>query len=88
MATGADRFYQLSSGVGHGMVWSTEILASVEAVFSGLADSLATAVNMTECAIALFEAQAQSPTGPTSWKCHYPARLEPAIKEWAGMYRP
>lgn len=86
MGANTKRFYQLSSGIGHGMVWSANTLRSIEFVFGAIADSLATAVNMTECAIALFEAQAQRLSGTTDRERFYPERLEQTIKEWRRLY--
>ncbi|MEU4345782.1 hypothetical protein AB0H00_31820 [Nocardia sp. NPDC023852] len=85
MAIGTKRVYTLTSAVMHGYKWVTEYLHNGD-LFALIADSFATAVNMTECGIALFEAQAQSPNGRTIRQRYYPARLQPTISAWSELY--
>jgi hypothetical protein len=52
-----------------------------------IADGLAAAVNMTECAVALFEAVSRGPSGQKrTAESHVPPRLEPTITAWAELY--
>ncbi|WP_148228577.1 hypothetical protein [Rhodococcus jostii] len=86
MAAGSKRVYSISSGVIHGYQWIVDYGRNGD-LFAMIADSFAAAVNMTECAIALYEAQAQRPTGRTDRKYHYPKRLAPTVREWSKLYR-
>ncbi|HUH69838.1 MAG TPA: hypothetical protein VLZ05_13830 [Mycobacterium sp.] len=51
-----------------------------------IADGLAAAVGMAECAVALFEAQAQRQQPPSQRKRIYPDRLQPTIDDWSRLY--
>ncbi|WP_280460671.1 hypothetical protein [Nocardia carnea] len=84
---GTKRVYQLTSAVMHGYKWVNYYLYDGD-LFALLADSFATAVNMTECGIALFEAQAQNHQGPSGREKHYPRRLQPTVTAWAKLYPP
>ncbi|MFD6056837.1 hypothetical protein [Rhodococcus wratislaviensis] len=85
LAAGSKRVYSLSSGVIHGYQWIVDYGRNGD-LFAMLADSFAAAVNMTECAIALYEAQAQRRNGRTDRKYHYPKRLAPTVREWSKLY--
>ncbi|WP_234806237.1 hypothetical protein [Mycolicibacterium celeriflavum] len=52
------------------------------------ADGFAAAVGMAECAVVLYEAQAQRRGVPTSRRQHYPHSLEPTITKWSALYAP
>lgn len=86
MAIGVKRVYSISSGVIHGYQWVTDYTYDGN-LFGMLADTFAAAVNMTECAIALFESQAQGPAGMRAHQRHYPERLHPTITTWSRLYR-
>lgn len=76
--------YRVCSSFTHGHSWPTDLVHGPSAMFSMMADAIATAVVSTECAIALFEAQS---TDPTSGRInYYPDRLNPTIEEWRGRY--
>lgn len=87
MAFGTKRVYALMSAVMHGYKWVNDYLYHGD-LFALLADSFATAVNLTECGIALYEAQAQDRSGTPTRERRYPARLEPTVIEWSKMYPP
>jgi hypothetical protein len=56
-------------------------------LFGMIADGLAAAINMTECAIALYEAVCRAPEGERKDSESYvPARLEPTIVQWTRLY--
>ncbi|MFD6514549.1 hypothetical protein [Rhodococcus sp. NPDC060176] len=77
--------YTLCSSFTHGHTWPALIAAGKpSAMFAMMADSAAVAVYVTECAIALFEAQASKSGG--SRTRHYPPRLQSTIEKWATPY--
>ncbi|KNA93359.1 hypothetical protein ABW18_00100 [Gordonia jacobaea] len=79
--------YNLGSSAGHGMKWIRDYLGDERNIMSMTADCLAAAVNMTECAIALYEAQANIPRSHIrNAKC--PNRLHQTVAKWARMYPP
>lgn len=52
-----------------------------------IADGLAAAVNMTECAVVLFEAVSRDPSGhEATTQSYVPPRLEPTIAAWTQLY--
>ncbi|MGB8387184.1 hypothetical protein [Mycobacterium sp.] len=55
--------------------------------FGIIADGLAAAVNMTGCAVVLFEAVSRDPSGhePTT-QSYVPPGLEPTIAAWTQLY--
>lgn len=85
MAFGVKRIYGITSAVMHGYKWANDYLNNGD-LFAMLADSFAAAVNLTECGIALFEAQAQDHRDTTSRTRHYPARLLPTVVQWSSLY--
>lgn len=85
MSVGAKRFYSLGSSFVHGYKWAVDYARDGH-LFSMLADGFAASVNMTECAIALIEAQAQRPNGKTDREYHYPKTLAPTVREWSKLY--
>ena len=86
MAIGAERFYTVGSSFVHGYKWMTTYLGTEEDVLTQLADSLAAAVIMTECAVALYEAQATHPARARLRRKNYPDYLESTVSLWAGRY--
>jgi hypothetical protein len=81
-----DRFYTLGSGFVHGYKWAMDYVKGELNTFAMVADGLAAAVGMTECAVALYEAQAQRQGGPTNRQQLYPDSLKPTIAKWASLY--
>lgn len=86
MSIGAERFYTVGSGFVHGYKWMTAYLGTEEDMLAQLADSLAAAVIMTECAVALYEAQATHPARVLSRCKNYPAYLESTVSLWRRLY--
>lgn len=67
----------------HGYKWSVDYFPGVK-LFGMIADSLATAIFMTECAVALYEASCRGPAGKSSSEqSSVPERLEPTIATWS-----
>jgi hypothetical protein len=87
MSIGAERFYTVGSSFVHGYKWMTAYLGTEEDVLTQLAESLAAAVIMTECAVALYEAQATHPARARVRHKNYPDHLESTVLLWAGRYR-
>ncbi len=54
--------------------------------FRMVADGLAAAVGMAECAVALYEAQAQRRDASTGRQRFYPDSLQPTITNWSSLY--
>ena len=82
MSIGAERFYTVGSSFVHGYKWMTAYIGTEEDVLAQLADSLAAALIMTECAVALYEAQATHPARSLVRRKNYPDYLEPTVAEW------
>jgi len=83
----ANRVYRLGSGFVHGYKWATDYIQTGELeIFRMVAEGLGVAVGMAECAVALYEAQAQRHGSETSRTRFYPGRLEPSVKEWSSLY--
>jgi hypothetical protein len=57
---GAKMAYSWGSGFVHGYKWAVDYVPGVR-LFGMIADSLAAAINMTECAVALYEAVCRAP---------------------------
>ena len=69
----------------HGYKWAVDYAGGMR-LFGMIADSLAAAINMTECAVALYEAVSRAPEGEReSVESYVPARLEPTIGQWTGL---
>lgn len=85
--SGVERFYTLGSGFVHGFKWAMDYVQTGELeTFRMVADGLAAAVGMAECAVALYEAQAQQRGAPTSRQQSYPDSLKPTIAKWSALY--
>jgi hypothetical protein len=83
----ATRFYRVGSGFVHGYKRAIDYVQVGELeIFRMVAEGLGAAVGMAECAVALYEAQAQRHGSETSRTRFYPDRLEPSVKEWASLY--
>lgn len=80
---GARTFYSYGSSFVHGYFWMKDYARNGR-LFGMIADSLAAAVNMTECAVALYEAACRgAPDSNPDTPSHVPERLEPTIEQWA-----
>ncbi|WP_235682952.1 hypothetical protein [Mycolicibacterium alvei] len=84
---GVERFYVLGSSFVHGFKWALRYVQTGELeTFRMVADGLAAAVGMAECAVALYEAQAQRTDAPTSRQQLHPHTLNPTIANWSALY--
>jgi hypothetical protein len=79
---GARSFYSYGSSFVHGYSWMTDY-ARGGVLFGMIADGLAAALNMTECAVCLYEAACRAPGGQRAADSHVPERLEPSINAWS-----
>lgn len=80
-------FYTVSSGVVHGLKWLTDFMPHGELDLSRMiVESVNNAVCMTECAVALYEAQAQDWHSTTGRSRLYPVILQPSVEFWAELY--
>ena len=86
MSIGAERFYTVGSSFVHGYKWMTAYIGTEEDVLAQLADSLSAALIMTECAVALYEAQATHPAKPHVRRKNYPDYLEPTVSAWRPLF--
>jgi hypothetical protein len=86
MELGSDRFYSYASSFVHGFKWMTDYVHDDEDTMKILADGFASAVIMTECAVALFEAQSAHHARLPIRRRHCPNSLWPTINEWAPRY--
>jgi hypothetical protein len=83
----ATRFYRVGSGFVHGYKWAMDYVQTGELeIFRMVAEGLGVAVGMAECAVALYEAQAQRHGAEPSRKRFYPDRLQPTIVAWSSLY--
>lgn len=85
----AGRFYNLNSALVHGLKWPLDYMPNGEIQMARMiVESVNIAVTMGECAVALFEAQAQNHTTNTDRPILYPDRLQPSVETWAALYPP
>lgn len=83
----AGSFYNVSSGIVHGLKWLTDYMPNGEVDLARMVvESVNNAVGMAECAVALFEAQAQDWHNQTGRSRLYPDLLQPTIEQWAELY--
>ncbi|OBI14920.1 hypothetical protein A5712_29795 [Mycobacterium sp. E2327] len=78
----ARSFYSYGSSFIHGYKWMTDY-ARAGTVFTLIADALAVALNMVECAVCLFEAASRAPGGIRPGESYVPERFEPTIVAWS-----
>lgn len=86
MELGSDRFYAYASSFVHGYKWMSDYVHGDEDTMKILADGFAAAVIMTECAVALFEAQSTHPARLSIRLRHCPKVLWSTIEAWAPRY--
>jgi hypothetical protein len=86
MELGSNRFYSYASSFVHGFKWMSDYIRDDEDTMKVLADGFASAVIMTECAVALFEAQSAHPARVPVRLRHCPRILWSTIEEWAPRY--
>ena len=86
MSIGAQRFYAVGSSFVHGYKWMSEYIGSDKDVMAQISDSLGAALIMTECAVALYEAQATHPARSVVRAKNYPDYLEATVAAWRPLY--
>lgn len=83
----AARFYNLNSALVHGLKWPLDYMPNGEIDMARMiVEAVNIAVTMAECAVALFEAQAQNHATKTDRPILYPDRLQPSVETWAALY--
>ena len=87
MTLGAQRFYAFGSSFVHGYKWMSDYITGERDILAQISDGLAAAVIMTECAVALYEAQATHPARSAVRQQNYPKWLEPTIEAWRPRYQ-
>lgn len=79
--------YTVSSAIVHGLKWPLDYLPNGEVDLSRMIiEGVNNAVSMAECAVALFEAQAQNHAAKTDRPILYPSRLQESINAWQPLY--
>jgi hypothetical protein len=76
----------VGSAFTHGYKWANDYIKVPQNAYAMPADGLGAAVAMANCAVALYEAQAQRRGSHTSRERPYPERIEPIITPWSAMY--
>lgn len=87
MTLGAQRFYAFGSSFVHGYKWMSDYVGSERDILAQISDGLAAAVTMTECAVALYEAQSTHPARTIVRQKNYPHWLEPTMEAWRPRYQ-
>ena len=87
MTLGANSFYAFGSSFVHGYKWVSDYIRDDVELLKMIADGFAAAVIMTECAVALFEAQSTSAARAAVRTKNYPEWLAATVAEWAPRYR-
>lgn len=78
----ARSFYSYGSSFIHGYRWMTDYSRD-GTVWSLLAEALAVALNMAECAACLYEAASLAPGGARHDGSYLPERFEPTVAAWS-----
>lgn len=86
MTLGAQRFYAFGSSFVHGYKWMSDYVTGQRDIIAQISDGLAAAVIMTECAVALYEAQSTHPARTALRRRNYPHWLEPTVEAWRPLY--
>lgn len=87
LALGAQRFYAFGSSFVHGYKWMSDYVRGERDILAQISDGLAAAVIMTECAVALYEAQSTHPARTAVRQKNYPLWLEPTVEAWRPRYQ-
>ena len=84
----AKSFYNVSSAIVHGLKWPVDYMPNGEVDLSRMiVEGVNVAVSMAECAVALFEAQAQNWETPETGRPRlYPPSFQPTVDAWALHY--
>jgi len=86
MELGAGRFYSYASSFVHAHKWMSDYIRDDITSLKTVADGFAAALIMTECAVALFEAQSTHPARTVVRRRNYPQSLVPTVDAWASRY--
>jgi hypothetical protein len=78
----ARSLYSYGSSFIHGYKWISNY-GQKGAVWKMIADALVVSLNMTECAVCLFEAASRAPGGARPAGSHLPDRFEPTVAAWS-----
>lgn len=78
----ARSLYSYGSSFIHGYKWISSY-GRKGAVWRMIADALAVSLNMTECAVCLFEAASRAPGGARPAGSHLPERFELTVAAWS-----
>lgn len=87
MSLGARRFYSFGSSYVHGYKWMSDYVTGERDILAQISDGLSAAIIMTECAVALFEAQSTHPARAVVRARNYPEWLEPTVQAWRPNYQ-
>lgn len=87
MTLGAQRFYAFGSSFVHGYKWMSDYVTGERDILAQISDGLGAAVIMTECAVALYEAQSTHPARIVVRQKNYPGWLEPTAEAWRPRYQ-
>ncbi|MGA9676341.1 MAG: hypothetical protein WBR28_14190, partial [Mycobacterium sp.] len=79
-------FYSYASSFVHAYKWMSDYIRDDITSLKMVADGFAAALIMTECAIALFEAQSTHPARTVVRRRNYPQSLVPTVDAWASHY--
>jgi hypothetical protein len=83
----ARSFYSVGSSFVYGLRWVREYMQRDSDLLRLTVTAFATAVAMTECAVALFEAQSINAGGAGTRAQTYPAGIASTIASWSDRYR-
>jgi hypothetical protein len=87
MTLAAKHFYAFGSSFVHGFKWMSDYIGSEGDVLKMVADGFGAAVIMTECAVALFEAQSGTADTALTRRKNYPEWLAPTVAAWSPRYQ-
>jgi hypothetical protein len=87
MTLGAQRFYSFGSSFVHGYKWMSDYIAGERDILAQISDGLSAAIIMTECAVALYEAQSTHPRRSVVRERNYPRWLDSTISAWRPRYQ-
>jgi len=80
-------FYSVGSSFVHGLRWVREYMQRETDLLRLTVTGFATAVIMTECAVALFEAQSINAATTATRAQNYPAGIASTVAEWSARYQ-
>jgi hypothetical protein len=87
MTLGAKHFYAFGSSFVHGFKWMNDYVGGEVDLLKMVAAGFGGAVIVTECAVALFEAQSGTPDTASRRQKNYPDWLATTVASWSPRYR-